>query len=213
MGLAILLTLNRQSWLGLFLAITFLLFNKKKVFALIPVFFAILIFLLGPQTLKDRIKTMTDLKDYSVNERFLMWQAGWDILKDHPLTGCGYKCQFVIADQYPEHPILQKYTHMHNSHVQLAVDTGILGLTAWISIWICFFLSLRRQLKNIPETSSEYPIALGSGAAVLAFLVAGMFENNFYDSEIIILMYFIMALPFASSKSSQSIPNDPASSK
>jgi len=213
MGLAILLTLNRQSWLGLFLAITFLLFNKKKAFSLMPVFFAILVFLLGPQTLKDRIKTMTDLKDYSVNERFLMWQAGWDILKDHPLTGCGFKCQFVIADQYPEHPILQKYTHMHNSPVQVAVDTGIIGLAAWISIWICFFMSLRRQLKNIPESSSEYAIALGSGAAVIAFLVAGMFENNFYDSEIIVLMYFIMALPFISPKISQGSTSEPSLSR
>ena len=74
-----------------------------------------------------------------------MWKAGWDILQDHPLTGCDFKCQFVIADRYPEHTILQKYTHMHNSPIQLAVDTGILGLTAWISIWIGFFLSLTRQ--------------------------------------------------------------------
>jgi O-antigen ligase/polysaccharide polymerase Wzy-like membrane protein len=210
MGFAILLTLNRQSWLGLILAMTFILFNKKKIYSLIPVIFAILVFILGPQTLKNRIETMTNLKDYSVNERFVMWKAGWDILKDHPWTGCGFKCQFVIADQYPEHPILRKYTHMHNSPIQLAVDTGILGLTAWISIWIGFFLSLTRQLKHIPKTSLEYFIALGSGAAVIAFLVAGMFENNFYDSEIIILMYFIMALPFAAPHPSQSAPSESA---
>ncbi|MCH7499191.1 MAG: hypothetical protein IH886_04170 [Nitrospinae bacterium] len=35
-----------------------------------------------------------------------------------------------------------------------------------------------------------------------------MFENNFYDSEIIILMYFIMALPFVSSNGSQSAPSE-----
>ena len=38
--------------------------------------------------------------------------------------------------------------------------------------------------------------ALGSGAAVLGFLVAGVFETNFYDSEVSMLLYFIMALPF-----------------
>lgn len=209
-GLAILLTMNRQSWLGLFLAMTFLLFNKKGIYALIPVFLAILVFIFAPQTLKDRIKTMTNLKDHAFNERVLMWKAGWDIVQDHPLTGCGFKCQFVIADRYPEHAILKKYTHMHNSPIQLAVDTGILGLTAWISIWIGFFLSLARQLKHIPKNSYDYAIALGAGAAVIAFLVAGMFENNFYDSEIIILMYFIMALPFTSSNSSQSAASESA---
>lgn len=206
MGLAILLTLNRQSWLGLFLAVIFLLFNKKKIYSLIPVFFVALIFILGPQTLKDRIESITDLKHDSNSERVLMWKAGWAIVKDQPLTGCGFGCQFVIADRYPEHPILQKYTHMHNSPIQLIVDTGILGLTAWISIWVGFFLSLKRQLKHIPKNSLDYAITLGSGAAVIAFLVAGMFENNFYDSEIIILLYFIMALPFAYSNSPQTVP-------
>jgi len=81
-------------------------------------------------------------------------------------------------------------------------------LTAWISIWIGFFLSLTRQLKHIPKNSLDYAIALGSGAAVIAFLVAGMFENNFYDSETTILMYFIMALPFVSSNGSQSAPSE-----
>ena len=200
---AIALTLNRQSWLGLFLAMTFLLFNKKIIYSLFPVFFTILVFMFGPQTLRDRIETITDLKQSSNHERVVMWKAAWDISKDHPWTGCGYKCQFVIADQYPEHPILKKYTHMHNSPIQLAVDTGILGLTAWISIWVGFFYSLGRQLKGISKTSLEYSLALGAGAAVIAFLAAGMFENNFYDSEIITLMYFIMALPFISSKSPQ----------
>lgn len=151
---------------------------------------------------------MTDLNDYSANERILMWKAGWDILQDYPLTGCGFKCQFIIADQYPEHPILKKYTHMHNSPIQVAVDTGILGLTTWISIWIGYFLSLTKQLKCLSKGSLDYAVALGSGAAVIAFLVAGMFENNFYDSEIIILMYFIMALPFVASNNTESTPSE-----
>ncbi len=208
-GIAIVLTLNRQSWLGLFVAMTFLLFNKKRVYSLIPVFLAVLVFMFGPQTLRDRIESITNLKHSSNHERVLMWKAGLDILKDHPFTGCGFKCQFVIADKYPEHPILRKYTHMHNSPVQLAVDTGILGLMTWISIWIVFFLSLTKELREIDKTSVEYFIALGSGAAIIAFLVAGMFENNFYDSEIIILVYFIMALPFVSSSSSRPVSSKP----
>ena len=45
--------------------------------------------------------------------------------------------------------------------------------------------------------------AMGSAAAVTGFLVAGFFETNFYDSEVSMLLYFIMALPFtANSKKS-----------
>ena len=38
--------------------------------------------------------------------------------------------------------------------------------------------------------------AMASAAAITGFLVAGIFETNFYDSEVSMLMYFIMALPF-----------------
>ncbi len=69
-------------------------------------------------------------------------------------------------------------------------------------------LTLIRRSKQIPPDANERWVVLGSAAAVIAFLVAGMFENNFYDSEIIILMYFIMALPFVSYKNIPSAPSD-----
>ena len=37
----------------------------------------------------------------------------------------------------------------------------------------------------------------GSIAAVAAFLVAGCFEYNFGDSEVIDLLWIVMAFPFA----------------
>ena len=33
----------------------------------------------------------------------------------------------------------------------------------------------------------------------LAFLAGGCFETNLYDSEVVMVLYFIMALPFAGS--------------
>jgi hypothetical protein len=41
---------------------------------------------------------------------------------------------------------------------------------------------------------------MGSGSAVVGFLAGGMFENNFYDSEVAMLLFFIMALPFCGQK-------------
>jgi hypothetical protein len=36
---------------------------------------------------------------------------------------------------------------------------------------------------------------MASAAAVVGFLVAGLFETNFYDAEVSMVLYFIMALP------------------
>jgi len=35
---------------------------------------------------------------------------------------------------------------------------------------------------------------MGAVASVLGFLAGGVFETNFYDSEIVMLLYFIMGI-------------------
>jgi len=47
-------------------------------------------------------------------------------------------------------------------------------------------------------------VILGSGAGVLAFQTSGLFECNFYDSEVVLLCYFIMALPWVYGKNNWS---------
>ena len=89
---------------------------------------------------------------------------------------------------------------MHNNLVQLAVDTGILGLSAWLGIWFLFFRLLYNQAMTAKEDPHEKGIIFGSAAAVLAFHVGGFFESNYYDSEVAMALYFIMALPFAGSQ-------------
>ena len=89
---------------------------------------------------------------------------------------------------------------MHNNFIQLAVDTGILGVTAWLGIWFCFLRFLYHKTSPLEKKDPERWVTFGSAAAVLAFLAGGLFESNFYDSEVVMLLYFIMALPFSGSQ-------------
>ena len=89
---------------------------------------------------------------------------------------------------------------MHNNLIQVAVDTGILGVTAWLGIWFYFFRFLYHKAITLEKNANERWVILGSAAAMLAFLAAGFFETNFYDSEVAMLLYFIMALPFSGSQ-------------
>lgn len=139
---------------------------------------------------------MIDLKDRTLQIRLLLWQGGWRVFKDHPITGCGFKCIDRIHKDYPDpEGAVAKYIGMHNNIVQLAVDTGVVGLTSWIAIWVCYFLALRRMWTQNKENPDQKWVVLGSAGAVLGFLAGGLFEVNFYDSEVVMLLYFIMALP------------------
>ena len=55
------------------------------------------------------------------------------------------------------------------------------------------------------EDPHERSIIFGSVAAVLAFLAGGLFESNYYDSEVAMALYFIMALPFSGTQNNASI--------
>jgi O-antigen ligase len=212
LGAAMVLTLLRQVWLGFFVAIIFLFFIKKRVLILVPFVTVGLVLLFGPHAIGDRLKSITDFNQHSNQERIMLWHAGWDIFNDYPLTGCGFNCLYIVEDQYSNHPILKKYHHVHNNILQIVVDTGIIGLCAWIFIWVAYFIQLRRQYQKKGPDAPERWVVLASSASVIAFLISGMFENSFYDSEIIILLYFIMALPFVQSNNPKPASSNPVSS-
>ena len=206
----LLLTLTRQAWLGLFVGIIFLVYFWKKKFLLLLPPLIIIIFLISPNSTKTRIiETINPpslgqliTQDWSLASRINLWQFGWKVFKDYPLTGCGFRCVDLIHSQYIDpfpqyHGSVRHLKGMHNNFIQITVDTGILGLTAWLGIWACFFRLLYYKTKNLTPDSSERWIIFGSAATALAFLTGGIFETNFYDSEVAMLLYFIMALSFS----------------
>ena len=172
---------------------------------LLPIMLLV-VYTLSPLQAQNRILAPFSGKDRTFETRTNLWQVGWEIFKDYPLTGCGFRCVDLVNNQYPD-PLYEK-THdlrrsvkyiqgMHNNFMQLAVDTGILGLTAWLGIWVCFFRLLYHRAKAIKRDPQERWAIYGSAAAVLAFLAGGFFESNLYDSEVAMVLYFIMALPFS----------------
>ncbi len=194
----LLLTLTRQAWFGFLIALVFLIFFWRKKNLLVLLGILLVTYMLSPLPAQQRIKDMFSGEDVTFGMRVALWKGGWEIFKDYPLTGCGFRCVDLVNSQYPDPTgYVARYRGMHNNLIQVAVDTGILGATAWLGIWFCFFRFLYHKAIALEKKSFERWIIFGSSAATLAFLAAGIFETNFYDSEVAMVLYFIMALPFA----------------
>lgn len=197
-GICLFLTLTRQAWLGFVVGAVFLIYKRERKLMLALPLILILVQIMAPVAVNERLASFANLKDATFLTRVALWKGGWEIFKDHPLTGCGFKCVDKVYSQYPEHAkILARYKGMHNNVLQLAVDTGIVGVGAWISLWVCYLVAL---YKLPVSTTTERWVTLGCAGVILAFLAGGMFEVNFYDSEVVMLMYFLMALPFTDPK-------------
>lgn len=216
----LLLTLTRQAWFGFLVGLLFLGFIWKKKYFLITLALVILIGFTSSAEVKSsfqklvlpkedsyighikfRIHRMISGNDYNFGVRLALWRGGWEIFKDYPLIGCGFRCVDLVNSQYPDPTgFVKRYQGMHNNFLQIAVDTGALGLTAWLGIWFCFFRLLYKRVSAIEGESNSKWIVWGSAAAAISFLAGGAFETNFYDSEVVMVLYFIMALPFSGSK-------------
>jgi putative inorganic carbon (hco3(-)) transporter len=201
MSVCLLFTYTRQAWLGVLAGGVFLIwFRKKNLLWFLPVILIVII-ALSPASIQYRINSLTNLEDANLKRRVALWHGGWLVFNDYPLIGCGFKCIDVVNQDYPDPTgIIKKLRGMHSNFIQLAVDTGLFGLISWISIWVVYFMTLYQRFILMKGDNAYKRDAIGSAAAVVGFLVAGFFETNFYDSEVSMLLYFIMALPFTTNR-------------
>jgi O-antigen ligase len=142
---------------------------------------------------------MGDPEEVTIRERRLMWSSGLAIWRDHPWLGVGPGGVKRLYRQYarPE-AIKQQTSHLHNSPLQILAEVGVLGLAAWLWIWLAFFVFCGRLLRRLRGAgwSRERALVSGSLAAIVGFLVTGLSEWSFGDSEVVLIAWTLMALPW-----------------
>ncbi|MFQ5829139.1 MAG: O-antigen ligase family protein [Candidatus Methylomirabilia bacterium] len=188
---------TRNAWLGLGVGVLSLAALERQLKILAIMVAAGGLLLLSPQILL-RARSIVDPTDPTARERFYMWGSGFQMVVDHPLTGVGVG---RVGAEYPRYrnPQARKPStgHLHNSPLQIAAERGVLGLGAWLWIWVEFFRRSFRVLRKLRRGQTPQRVLVASSvAAVAAFLAAGLFEYSFGDSEVVTVAYVVMALPF-----------------
>lgn len=170
--------------------------------------------LLAPRELRHRFLSMADPDEAGIRERVYMWRSGLAMWRERPVLGIG---PGGVKREYPRYALpeaVKKRTgHVHNTPLQILVERGVLGLAAWLAIWAAFFTRCIAVLRRLPgEAVAERVLVVGSAAAIVAFLVGGLSEYNFGDSEVVMVAWCVMALPFACGRGSTPAREDVAAS-
>jgi len=199
---ALLLTQTRGAWLGAMAGVVVLIWIRDRRFLVLVPVAAVLVVLVMPQPVRQRLEGVLDLTDITANERVFMWRAGVAMVRDHPLTGVGPGNVRQAWPEYrlPDDPWLEErgWTHMHSNLVQVAAERGLLGLVTWIAIWVAWFvLAFRSRPRDDIPSRARWATGI---AVTVAFLVAGLTEWAYGDTEIVYLAYFLMALPLVKVK-------------
>jgi O-antigen ligase len=195
---ALVMTHTRGAWIGLAAGVTLILgFRQKRFLLALPVV-AVVIFLASPEAVRARIRSIVDPQDVTARERLYMWGSGLQILHDRPWTGVGIRGVKSVYPAY-KHPnaVRDQRGHLHNNFIQIASERGFIGATCWLWIWVAFYRDAWSAVRRLsPGTPRAMALVIGSLAGITGFHVAGLFEYTFGDSEVIMLVYFLMALPY-----------------
>jgi O-antigen ligase len=127
-----------------------------------------------------------------------MAQAGWSMVRERPLVGQGPDMVEVRYPLYrlPDAP-RREVPHLHDAFLQLAAERGLPALVALLLLLaIPVGRALAAYRREAGRRGPRADLWLGVVSAVVAFAVAGLFENNWGDVEVQRLVLVLLAVPY-----------------
>jgi O-antigen ligase len=119
------------------------------------------------------------LSDVASQERLIMWKTAWRMIQDNPLQGLGlntfmahYSAYAPVAGGWP--------AYAHNCFLQIAAETGWLGLSLFFGFLLCLLVFYWNALSTEPSAGEGRILLAGIGAGIAAFLVQSLFDTNLY---------------------------------
>jgi len=214
---AVIVCMGRSIWLGTAVAIGIMVLFQLTVKRIIYLTIAVLLLVAGLSAYNIRYQKLPfastaigyrlkSAMTASLNkDRLMMWEAGINIIKDHPWLGLGSNSGKQMIPYYKEieKKEKEKFQHgpgtgVHNIYIQNWINFGLIGFAGYLLWWLALIFKITTELRKNPTKSSQkYALLLGILAGLIGCMFAGLFENNFRDGEVQITIFVLMGLGLA----------------
>lgn len=198
--LALIFTTKRGPLLAISLSllITMYLCSKgslsKKIIRLLPPAIVSLIGFLVVYIIKPSLFSRFENKDNILSNRQYLWNYAWEFFKESPLIGKGwgyYSHNFSFSLSGVEVSNL----NAHNTYLQLLAETGILGATIFLCLFVFGLSKIYSRLITLVNRDEECKTEIVfSFAYQVFFLIHAITENALYDR--VTFLPYILALAF-----------------
>ena len=144
------------------------------------------------------------LEDNTTKARFMVWEMAYNGWKEKPLLGWGQDNFILVFNKhynpkmYAQEPFFDR---AHNVFLDWLIAGGLLGLLAYLSIFIAVLYYIWKKREE--ETFSFLEKSLLTG-----LLGAYFFQNLFVFDNIISYTLFIMILAFVYSENNRTVSED-----
>jgi len=196
LSLALIWSYARSAWLGLLGGILASgLLHGRKTLALGlagAVVVAGLLFLFQP-AVRLQVQQATDLLQDPMarSHRVQMWSASLKMIRDHPLLGVGLG---RVKESMVAYGCDLGYSHPHNDLLNVMANAGLLGLAAFLWIWVAFLRTAIRCRSGQPVQGLSPALGTAGFGLMIAFLVAGLFQCYYTDAEDGMILWYLLGL-------------------
>lgn len=206
MGLSILASWSRGSWLALAIATALMLALLAPRLSLLATSLVLLVMLVmggnvvesplarralgmgsDVRTLNVAQVELTD-ENWSVVERLAHWQAGWYMFAARPWLGVGIGNYEVVYPQYALPRWSDPLGHAHNYYLNVAAETGLIGLFAYGALGGAIALKTLSAWRHAKDSQARALILAAVGS--LTYLSVHNLVDNLYVHG----MQFLVAL-------------------
>lgn len=200
-------TLSRGAWIaaGAACVLTALLTRSRKLGTLILVGLA-LATMFAPHSVRERLSRLKGFDQSTVHERRVLWGESVSMIRDSPWTGLGLNTYAENERRYKRTGAPTDFQYAHNGYLQMAAETGLLGLGSFVLVIAVFFAcTLPRFLARGPDRVRMAGAAYCFG--ILSFLFHSATDTNLHSVLLANALWLAMGLALAA----RSIDgNDPA---
>lgn len=177
--------------------------RKKKSYAL---YGAVAVIVIGLVLSPARNMFINSNTDQMTEARFSHYMLAWTIIQDHPIIGVGLNAHLTYANGYYSELVrflgnrsddFYFNNPIHNIHIIILTETGIIGFCLWISSILSGWWSRIRSLK---ATSSQH-VQILSGTFTIALLayctygMTGWAPLTYPHLSMILLFLFASSVP------------------
>jgi len=206
------LSFSRGAWLGAAASIGVLIvFAPRRLWIGAALAAVALIGLLGlasagllPSAISERLAdagTLLDIRDvrgvpindanYALIERQAHWQAALNMLTEHPWTGVGFSNYQPLYEQYRLLNWPMPLGHAHNIYLNVAAETGLVGLGLYLLLWISIVVLTFRTIRH--AHGAERAIAIGL-MGTWVYLGTHMLVDNLYVNNTHLIIGALLGL-------------------
>jgi len=137
----------------------------------------------------DRFHITSNTAFLVYNNRLGYWKRAFKIIKDYPIFGCGLNTYALVEGRYN----IGWGGYPHNSYFQMAAETGLVGITAFLWMLFVLFRESLRALRKIKNQENKM-LLFGFLTGLLGFLIHSFFDTNLYSVQLSSLLWLTMGV-------------------